>query len=306
MLPQQHAAVAPERGKRLDSWKEIATYLRHGVRTVQRWEREAGLPVHRLLTEKRGVVHAYTSEIDSWWQTRSSVLDRSQKEEAAAPMAHHWIGRALVISLLVAALTAAVVLVFPKPAVNNRKISGARRLTWEGNIVTPALSPDGNRIVFASPRLNADGNLDLWIRSGPEGDPKRLTDTPLHEFDAVFSPDSRRILYSVSGQKPPGMMEIEGAPPPAATSLYESGLSMPGRLLAAHAGSGRYSPDGRWIALLRSDTASGAIEFGIMPAAGGGFTAIPLRTSADDALQSCSAPVWSADGHWILLSALTL
>ena len=43
---------------RLDSWKEIATYLGRGVRTVQRWEREEGLPVHRLNHEKRGNVYA--------------------------------------------------------------------------------------------------------------------------------------------------------------------------------------------------------------------------------------------------------
>ncbi len=35
-------------GERLDSWKEIAAYLKRGARTVQRWEREEGLPVHRL------------------------------------------------------------------------------------------------------------------------------------------------------------------------------------------------------------------------------------------------------------------
>jgi DNA-binding transcriptional regulator YiaG len=33
---------------RLDSWKEIAAYLKRGARTVQRWEREERLPVHRL------------------------------------------------------------------------------------------------------------------------------------------------------------------------------------------------------------------------------------------------------------------
>ena len=41
----------PEEGAdepRLDSWKEIASYLGRGIRTVQRWEREEGLPVHRL------------------------------------------------------------------------------------------------------------------------------------------------------------------------------------------------------------------------------------------------------------------
>jgi len=32
----------------LTSWKEIAAYFGIGVRTVQRWERQFGLPVERL------------------------------------------------------------------------------------------------------------------------------------------------------------------------------------------------------------------------------------------------------------------
>ena len=35
------------REDRLDSWKEIATFLNRGVRTVQRWEATEGLPVRR-------------------------------------------------------------------------------------------------------------------------------------------------------------------------------------------------------------------------------------------------------------------
>ena len=37
----------PSRGSNLDSWKEIAAYLRRDIRTVQRWEKQEGLPVHR-------------------------------------------------------------------------------------------------------------------------------------------------------------------------------------------------------------------------------------------------------------------
>src|SRR5260370_20117694 len=70
--------------ERLDSWKEISAYLKRGVRTVQRWEHEAGLPVHRLATEKRGVVDAYGSEIDVWWQSRSSVLAASDQATITA------------------------------------------------------------------------------------------------------------------------------------------------------------------------------------------------------------------------------
>ena len=56
---------------RLDSWKEIAAYLKRGVRTVRRWEREEGLPVHRLLHRKLGSVFAYKSDIDAWRRSRA-------------------------------------------------------------------------------------------------------------------------------------------------------------------------------------------------------------------------------------------
>jgi tetratricopeptide (TPR) repeat protein len=57
---------------RLDSWKEIAEYLKRGVRTAQRWEIEASLPVHRVSAD-RGVVFAFRSELDAWWRSRSSA-----------------------------------------------------------------------------------------------------------------------------------------------------------------------------------------------------------------------------------------
>ena len=58
----------------LDSWKEIAVYLDRGVRTVQRWEKEEGLPVQRHLHDRQGSIYAYRSEIDAWLANRSRVL----------------------------------------------------------------------------------------------------------------------------------------------------------------------------------------------------------------------------------------
>ena len=58
---------------RLDSWKEIATYLNRGVRTVRRWEREEGLPVHRHLHRTHGSVYAYKGEIEAWRQPTSTA-----------------------------------------------------------------------------------------------------------------------------------------------------------------------------------------------------------------------------------------
>src|SRR5688572_20575087 len=51
---------------RLDSWKEIAAYLKRDVRTVQRWEKHAGLPVHRIGTAKLGRVYASKAALDTW------------------------------------------------------------------------------------------------------------------------------------------------------------------------------------------------------------------------------------------------
>ena len=57
----------PEANDRLDSWKEIASHLKRTVRTVQRWERHEGLPVHRHLHQRANSVYARMSELDEWW-----------------------------------------------------------------------------------------------------------------------------------------------------------------------------------------------------------------------------------------------
>jgi hypothetical protein len=63
--------VGKERGDamnadRLEGWKEMAAHLGRSVRTVQRWERESGLPVHRLAVGDKPQVFAYCAELDRW------------------------------------------------------------------------------------------------------------------------------------------------------------------------------------------------------------------------------------------------
>ncbi len=50
----------------LNSWKEIADYLRCGVRTVQRYERDQRLPVRRPYGRLRSSVIALSDELDAW------------------------------------------------------------------------------------------------------------------------------------------------------------------------------------------------------------------------------------------------
>ena len=74
-------------GERIDSWKRIARFFNRGERTVRRWEREEGLPVHRHQHGGSSSVYAYTDELETWLQSRSGALnspppeDRSPAEE---------------------------------------------------------------------------------------------------------------------------------------------------------------------------------------------------------------------------------
>ncbi len=50
----------------LVSWKEIAVFLNRSESTVKRWERERGLPVHRVPGGERGGVYAFAAELEAW------------------------------------------------------------------------------------------------------------------------------------------------------------------------------------------------------------------------------------------------
>lgn len=77
---------------RLDSWKEIAVYLRREVRTVQLWEKQEGLPVHRHFHKRLGSVFAFRSEIDAWQRQVTQTRDPGSLADApikAAPATSH-------------------------------------------------------------------------------------------------------------------------------------------------------------------------------------------------------------------------
>src|SRR6266478_4404556 len=78
-MPQNGVPPSPEGSplpeKKLVSWKEIANHLGREVRTVQRWEKTEGLPVHRHEHQKKSTVYAYPSELDEWIRKRQPVDD---------------------------------------------------------------------------------------------------------------------------------------------------------------------------------------------------------------------------------------
>jgi TolB-like protein len=103
----------------LDSWKEIARYLKRDVSTVQRWEKREGMPVYRHAHDKRGSVYAYSSELDAWLQGRKPLLEEEEKEYRAetpeeadadrgpngTAWAHRWLAVCGITLLVLVAVT---------------------------------------------------------------------------------------------------------------------------------------------------------------------------------------------------------
>lgn len=150
---------------RLDSWKEIATYLGRGVRTVQRWEREEGLPVHRLNHEKRGNVYARREELAAWWESRRRTLAvQPDAAEVDSPPGRPHLERATLTSAMT---------------------------SW------PALSSDGRLIAFVS-----DGGVDgtrpqIWVQQ-IGGAALRLTNSEREYSHLSFSPDATRVVFTAA------------------------------------------------------------------------------------------------------------
>ncbi len=72
----------------LNSWKEIASYLGRGVRTVQRWEQELNLPVRRPRGKSRSAVIALKTEIDVWLhQSRTTATTTIMATSVTIPPA---------------------------------------------------------------------------------------------------------------------------------------------------------------------------------------------------------------------------
>jgi septal ring factor EnvC (AmiA/AmiB activator) len=65
----------------LSGWKDIAHYLGRGVRTVQRYERDLGLPVRRPVGHPSGAVVAMKSDLDSWVRSSSTAQESFNREQ---------------------------------------------------------------------------------------------------------------------------------------------------------------------------------------------------------------------------------
>ena len=203
------ASVTGRRGDRLDSWKKIATYLKRDVRTVQRWERREGMPVHRHLHDKLGSVFAFRSELDGWWEGRSARLaqEGAVKREplrGSEPVAENgpradsptrpsrlvWWTVAAALVLIAGALAWRAT---DGGSSGRSPLANARfiRLDFAGTEQAAAISRDGKRVAFLSDR---DGQIDAWVSEVGSGAYRNLTRGALRDL-VVPNPALRAVGF---------------------------------------------------------------------------------------------------------------
>ena len=102
-----HEFSEPAASERLDSWKEIAAYLKRDESTVRRWEEE-GLPIHRLPHKKKATVYAFKSELDVWWSDGRSRLDAAAITGPTGSRTRlRWVAAGVTLLVVALALTVA-------------------------------------------------------------------------------------------------------------------------------------------------------------------------------------------------------
>ena len=188
---------------RLDSWKEIAAYLKRDVTTVRRWEKREGLPVHRQLHARRDSVYAYPTEIDAWWQSRRNDLagngaaenrGGATSENRTTFWRRLWVPWTLAGMCAIAALVAGA-LVFRKP-VPRAQVRFSFLPPANTSLGTMAVSPDGRSIAFTGTTRDT---TQLWIRRLDT-----LTATSVPETDGAalpfWSPNSDAIGFFAAGK----------------------------------------------------------------------------------------------------------
>lgn len=270
MATDEEGSSTPEGGnasERLDSWKEIAAYLRREVRTVQRWEKEEGLPVHRRLRKKLGAVHAYKAEIDAWLRNGQSRLAEMEVPAAQQSLGHRpaeggaagngpshtthagrpsrKTRRTIFTTRLVALAAVAAVLGW---LLIRSEFRTAAPTISDMHEVTPdtywkdSMATDGVRVYYTE-QMGGRMALVSAVLAGGWGVPKVLSQALAHPKILGISPNGNDLLLIDN--------QFGKAGPLMAMSLPESRLR---KFSAALASCAAWSPDGKWVAFCGGDS----------------------------------------------------
>jgi Tol biopolymer transport system component len=198
----------PQSEDRLDSWKEIAAYLKRDVTTVQRWEKREEMPVHRHLHDRMGSVYASRAELDAWTRSRNLPAAQENGNEAVPPQppappplsartfSTRW---TFVLPLAAAVCVLAIAAIFWLHRTEyfwRNPIADARFQTvtdFDGLEQAAAVSRDGHLVAFLSDR---DGYTDVWVTQVGSGEFHNLTHG---SAPGLANPSIRTLGFSPDG-----------------------------------------------------------------------------------------------------------
>ncbi len=198
--PQEpQAAVTAPAPERLDSWKEIAGYLKRDVRTVQRWEKTEDLPVYRHMHGKLGSVYAYRTEVDAWWNNRRPKIEEQEKEaKAEAPRSRR---RALALALALGSIAAGGVAVWRYRVAQRRKVPMLSQRAWSGRLGARAFS-EGGHVTWISV-----GRYPLYAAISPSGEEVYVLNAPGASV-SVISTRTNRVTQTIPVDELPAALTV--------------------------------------------------------------------------------------------------
>jgi TolB-like protein len=184
--PQPPISFPEASGERLDSWKEIAAYLKRDERTVRRWEAE-GLPIHRKVHKKQASVYAYRAEIDTWWNSGRRHLEPVAAPSPALPALRdgalrHW--RRVWISAICLAVLIGIAFAFNAAGIRSRILArGVPPIHSIAVLPLENLSGDPSQDYFV------DGMTDALITDLAQiSDVKVISRTSAMQYKGVHKP----------------------------------------------------------------------------------------------------------------------
>ena len=155
-----------------------------------------------------------------------------------------------------------------------------------GGHASPAWSPDGRHVVFAT---YSSAPQSLWSVPADGGAAHLIDEAHGALFDPVYSPDGRWVYYATGG---PFVIRV----PVAAGRRRGSheAIATPGLAGVRHLS---ISGDGRRLALTSLTLSSNLWTVDV--STGSGEPAGPPRPLTDDTSRRKTTPAWSPDGRWI-------
>jgi Tol biopolymer transport system component len=272
--------------KRLESWKEIEAYLKRDVRTLRRWEKEEGLPVHRHPHKIRSSVYAYPSEIDAWRASRKVAAEPPPPPPA---LWRRFLRPAAALTLLLCLVMGGSGIRPVEARQSDGKISVQQVWVTRNSDDPHDLSPDGRYFVFTDWKTG-----DLAVHDLKTGANRHLTSNTgkAEAEDAVFSRDGRQIAYDWFRFDGPHSSEGILIVPSAGGAPREIWNSKDTDDWLVPLG---WTPDAKQL-LVRAVISNKRVELALLSLADGSLH--PVKTMATGLFGASLSP----DGRWIVYS----